>query len=114
MEVPEGSCTGKAPGFLTLPTTYTLPTSGTRISSPPSRTTLAAGSAVSIRDFRSGRILHGEGTRVLDVADDVHLADLGNANLFAAFQDDVGGRIGGLDQGFPIWKDPARGRHQGS
>ena len=43
------SCTGKAPGFLTLPTTYTLPDSGTRISSPPISRMFNAGSAASIR-----------------------------------------------------------------
>src|ERR1039457_3296709 len=43
------SPTGNAPGILTLPITYTLPLSGTRISSPPFKTIFRAGSAASIR-----------------------------------------------------------------
>src|ERR1017187_5548944 len=58
------------------------------------------GEGQHFEDGSPGRILHGEGARHFDVADDVDFADLGNADLFAAFQDEVGGRVGGFDQGF--------------
>src|ERR1039458_727585 len=57
------------------------------------------GEGQHFEDGSAGRILHGEGAGHFDVADDVDLADLGHADLFAALQDKVGSRIGGLDQG---------------
>src|ERR1035438_9336251 len=51
------SWTGNAPGLLTLPTTNTLPASGTRTSSPPERCRLASASVPSISALTDTRCI---------------------------------------------------------
>src|ERR1035438_6495569 len=56
------SWTGNAPGLLTLPTTNTLPASGTRTSSPPERRRLASASVPSISALTDTRCISEAGS----------------------------------------------------
>ena len=70
----------------------------------------AFGQRQHLQDGGIAAILHGEGAGLLHVADDVDLADFGDADLFAAGELDVEGGIGVVDQAAHV--DAAR-EHDG-
>src|ERR1035437_6449759 len=58
----------------------------------------AFGKREHLQDGSIAAILHGEGAGLLDITDDVDLADFGDADLFAAGEFEVEGGVGIVDQ----------------